>query len=99
MPPVVYSTTSLVELEKFMAETLCSQERLDIQQTHIKRTLIRQGLHVIGLSVSVQGPRLMRSQAIWAEQENRILFYDSAGKRFAVVKLAESPVLEAATAA
>jgi len=76
-----------------MAQTLCSHERLDMEQAHIRRTLMRQGTQIVGVSMRVEGPRLMRSHAIWAERENRILFYDSAGHRFAIVKLSESPEL------
>ena len=93
MPPVVFSSTSLTELDRFMAQTLCSHERLDMQQVQIRRTFMRQGTQIIGLAMRIEGPRLMRSHAIWAERENRILFYDSAGHRFAIVKLSESPEL------
>lgn len=64
-----------------------------MRQVQIRRTLVRQGQESIGLAIRVEGPRLMRSHAIWAERENRILFYDSAGHRFAIVKLSESPLL------
>lgn len=74
-----------------MLQTLCNHERLEAGLVQVKRTLMRQGVEIIGFVIRVQGPRLMRSHAIWAERENRILFYDSAGQRFAVVKLSESP--------
>lgn len=76
-----------------MLQTLCDHERLDARLVQVKRTLMRQGPEIIGLVIRVQGPRLMRSHAIWAERENRILFYDSAGHRYATVKLSESPEL------
>jgi hypothetical protein len=98
MPPVVYSTTSLLDLEQFMLRELCEQEKLDIQQVKKQRSMMRQGSEITGLIVRVEGPRLMRSQAIWASQENRILFYNSAGQRFAVVKLADSPQIVAEAA-
>jgi hypothetical protein len=91
MPPVVFSTTSFSELEQFMAQTLCNQERLDVGQVKVRRTLMRQGSEIIGLVMRIEGTRMMRSHAIWAERENRILFYDSAGHRFAIVNLSESP--------
>lgn len=98
MPPAVFSTTSFTELEQFMLQTLCHHERLEAGLVQVRRTLMRQGAEVIGLVIRVQGPRLMRSHAIWAERENRILFYDSAGHRFAVVKLSESPEIAQAAA-
>lgn len=76
-----------------MAHALCNYERLDIEQVQVRRTVMRQGPQIIGLVVRIQGPRLMRSHAIWAEKEHRILFYNSAGQRFAVVSLAEAPEL------
>ena len=94
MPPVVYATTSFTELERFMASTLCDQERMDVGQVKIRRTVMRQGTTVIGFVVRIEGPRLTRCHAIWAEREYRVLFYNSAGQRFAVVKLAESPHLQ-----
>lgn len=93
MPPVVYSTTSFADLERFMTQVLCEQERLDPDQVHVKRTLMRKGASIVGLVMRIAGTRLMQSHAIWAERENRILFYNSAGHRFAVVKLAEAPDL------
>lgn len=93
MPPAVFSTTSISELESFMVETLCNHEKLDVQQAMVKRSLIRTGSSPVGLVVRLQGPRQMRSHAIWAERESRILFYDSAGHRFAIVRLAEMPDL------
>ncbi|MFO0815974.1 MAG: hypothetical protein U0796_22380 [Gemmatales bacterium] len=98
MPPAVYSTTSVLELEQFMSQQLCEHERLDSEQVKKRRSVMRQGNEITGLIMRIEGPRLMRSQAIWAARENRILFYDSAGQRFAVVKLAESPELVAAAA-
>jgi hypothetical protein len=41
----------------------------------------------------VEGPRLLRTSAVWSADEDRILFYDSNGVRFRDVKLSESPSL------
>ncbi len=37
------------------------------------------------------GPRQVRAYAVWAGEEDRILFYDSTGVRFAETRLTESP--------
>lgn len=79
------------ELEHFMIDGLCDHEKLDRQQVRIQRSVMRKGAAIIGLVIRIEGPRLMRSQALWVESENRVLFYNSAGLRFATVKLAESP--------
>lgn len=76
-----------------MTESLCSQEKLDAEQVKLQKSLVRRGSTAIGMVIRVEGPRLMRSHAIWIERENRILFYDSSGKRFSTVQLAESPEL------
>ena len=98
MPPVVYSTTSMLELEQFMIVHLCDQERLDVEQVQRRRSVMRQGAEIRGMIVRVEGTRLTRSHAIWAALENRVLFYNSAGQRFAEVRLADSPDLTTLTA-
>ena len=44
-----------------------------------------------GLFFQVEGPRLLKTYAVWAGDEHRILFYDSTGRRFQEVRLSESP--------
>jgi hypothetical protein len=44
-----------------------------------------------GLFFQVQGPRLVKTYAVWAGEEGRILFYDSTGQRFAQTRLSEAP--------
>lgn len=79
------------ELEHFMIDGLCDHEKLDRLQVRIQRSVIRRGATIVGLVIRIEGPRLMRLQALWVEPENRVLFYNSAGQRFATVKLAEAP--------
>ena len=42
-------------------------------------------------NVKVNGPRAVRVYAIWAGEENRILFYDSTGVRYAETRLSDAP--------
>jgi hypothetical protein len=44
-----------------------------------------------GLFFQVNGPRSVKVFAVWAGEENRILFYDSIGLRFAETRLSEAP--------
>ena len=44
-----------------------------------------------GLFFEVQGPRMVRTHAVWAGEEGRILFYDTHGQRFAQTRLSEGP--------
>ena len=39
----------------------------------------------------VEGPRRMRSSALWVGEENRILFYDTGGVRFHETQMSEAP--------
>jgi hypothetical protein len=94
MFPSVFSTTSYAELERFIHRTLCEHERFDPDHTVLKKSVLRRGGQVAGLMLRVEGNRLHRSHAVWAEGEHRVLFYNSAGQRFGEVKLAESPDLD-----
>ena len=44
-----------------------------------------------GLFFQAQGPRLLKTYAVWAGEENRVLFYDSTGERFAECRLSDAP--------
>jgi hypothetical protein len=91
MVPPVYATTSYPELERFIHQALCDHERFDPASTVLRKTALRQAGRVVGIMLRVEGSRLHRSHAVWADAENRVLFYNSAGQRFGEMKLAESP--------
>ena len=48
----------------------------------IKRLITRKG-KPCGLFLQALGPRLLKNFAIWAGDENRILYYNSSGERVA----------------
>ena len=79
------------ELRKFVRGMLCDRDRLEPAGVPFSEAPVRRNGNVCGIYFEVQGPRLMRSHAIWAYDEHRILFYDSTGTRFAEVRLAEAP--------
>ena len=63
------------------------------------QALITRAGRPCGLFFQVQGPRHVRSYALWAGAEDRILFYDGCGQRFAETKLSDAPdPLELSTA-
>ena len=95
MIPPVFSTTCYSELERFIHSALCEHERFDADQTVLKKSALRQSGKVVALLLRVESSRSHRSHAVWADAENRVLFYNSAGQRFGEVKLAESPDLQA----
>ena len=88
---VVASLPTLDDLRRHILETLCSHDRLDPQQVALHEgTIVRSG-RCCGLFFQISGPRHLKSYAVWAGEENRILFYDSGGLRFSETRLSESP--------
>jgi hypothetical protein len=79
------------ELRRFVRQVLSDHDRLDSAQCPFYEAIITRSGRVCGLAFELQGPRLMRSRAIWAADEHRILFYDTIGARFAEVQLSEEP--------
>jgi hypothetical protein len=87
----VASLATIEELRRHVLETLCGHDHLDPNQTPMRQGLITRSGRPCGLFFQVQGPRLLKNYAVWAGEENRILFYDSTGLRFAITRLSEAP--------
>lgn len=87
----VASLPTLTELCEHVLTTLCQHDNLDPDQTPIHQALITRHGKPCGLFFQVLGPRLLRNYAVWAGEENRILFYNSCGERVAETRLSESP--------
>lgn len=85
------SLPTLDDLRSHILTTLCSQDQLDPKQTPLHQALIRRSGRTCGLYFQVQGPRLLKTYAIWSGEENRVLFYDSTGLRFAETRLSDGP--------
>jgi hypothetical protein len=85
------SLPSLEKLRQHVHQTLCARDRLDPQQTALHQARIARSGKPCGMFFLVQGPRLLKNYAVWAGEENRILFYDSTGVRFAETRLSEGP--------
>jgi hypothetical protein len=79
------------ELQAHVLKVLCDHDRLDPGQTPLRRAVITRAGRPCGLFFQVQGPRLVKTYAVWAGEEDRILFYDSTGNRFAQTRLSEAP--------
>src|SRR5437762_14225320 len=86
----VVALPSRGELRQFVRQTLCGQDHLDVDQTPLYEALLTRSGRRCGLYFEVHGPRLVRSCAIWAGEEHRILFYNSMGDRFAEFRLSEA---------
>jgi hypothetical protein len=87
----VASLPTVEELRRHVLQILCSKDQLDPAQTPLLEGRITRRGKICGLFFQVQGPRLLQTYAVWAEEEDRILFYDSTGERFAETRLSESP--------
>lgn len=82
---------TLDEVRRHVLETLCAHDHLDPGQTPLNQSVITRRGKPCGLFFQAQGPRLLKTYAVWAGEENRILFYDSTGARFAETRLSDGP--------
>jgi len=87
----VISLPTIEVLRRHILETLCSHDLLDPRQAVVHEGVIRRSGRPCGLFVQVSGTRKMNCYAVWAGDENRVLYYDSGGRRFAETRLSESP--------
>ena len=91
MTTAVISLPTLDDLRQHVLETLCKHDHLDPEQAPFYQGLVTRRGRACGLFFQVQGPRQVRTYALWAGEENRILFYDVSGHRFAETKLSDAP--------
>jgi hypothetical protein len=91
MDVAVVSLVNLDSLRRYVLKTLCAHDQLDPAQTPLHQAVILRSGKPCGLFFQVQGPRQLRTYAVWAGQEDRILFYDSTGARVAETRLSDGP--------
>jgi hypothetical protein len=89
--PAVVALPTVEELRKHVLQTLCAHDRLEPGNTPLHQAIIKRSGRACGLFFQVQGPRMLKTYAVWAGEEDRILFYDSTGLRFAETRLSEAP--------
>jgi hypothetical protein len=87
----VAALPTMNDLRLYVLNILCQHDNLDPGQTPMEQALITRHGRPCGLYFQVQGPRLLKNYAIWAGEENRILYYNSSGERVAETKLSEAP--------
>jgi hypothetical protein len=87
----VASLPTLDDLRRHILQVLCAHDHLDPTQTPLCQAIISRRGKPCGLFFQAQGPRLVKTYAVWAGEENRILFYDSTGLRFGETRLSEGP--------
>ncbi len=82
---------TMEELRQHVRATLCQHDQLDPEQTPLHQSVIKRAGRPCGLFFQVHGPRMVKTYAVWAGEEGRILFYDSQGLRFGQTRLSEGP--------
>lgn len=87
----VLSLPTLEDLRHHVYQMLCSHDHLDLAQTPMQEVLLKRSGKPCGMTFQVNGPRMVKTYAVWAAQERRILFYDSTVMRFAETRLMKSP--------
>ncbi len=87
----VVSLPTLDALRDHVRQALCAHDQLDPTQTPMHQAVITRSGRPCGLFFQVQGPRMVKTYAVWAGDEDRILLYDSNGQRFGEVRLSEAP--------
>lgn len=91
MKVTVRSLPGVDDLRNYVHETLCLHDHIDPQQAPLQHFRITRRDRLCGFYFQVNGPRSLKVHAIWAGDENRILFFDSTGTRYAETRLSESP--------
>lgn len=89
MGPAVVGFSSGDELAAFVHAALCEKDALDPRQTPLFRTPLKKAGRTCGIVFHVEGPRLLRTSAVWSADDDRVIFYDSTGTRFREMTIAE----------
>lgn len=95
MTSPVVAFSAVEDLAAYVHQVLCDKDALDPQQAPLFRTPLKKAGRVCGVVFHVEGPRLLRTSAVWSADADRIIFYDSTGTRFLDVRLSESPPVSA----
>ena len=91
MTTAVRAFTTVEQLRSYVHVTLCEHDALELTNAPLSQSPITRRGRVCGLFFQVRGPRSVKLYAVWAGEENRILFYDSTGIRYAEARLSEAP--------
>ncbi|HSQ56434.1 MAG TPA: hypothetical protein VLM40_11895 [Gemmata sp.] len=99
MSQAVVACAAVEDVAALVHQVLCQKDALDPNQTPLFRTPVLKAGRACGMVFHVEGPRLLRTSAVWSADDDRIIFYDSCGLRFHEVRLSESPLLPQSQAA
>lgn len=84
----------LNDLRKYVNETLCHNDQLEIGAFQMTERILMRGGRPCGIFFCLHGPRSVKFTAIWETDRNTILFYGSTGQRFQRTQLVAAPRLE-----
>src|SRR4051794_7368582 len=79
MSSAVVAFDAVEDLAAFVHQVLCDKDALDPNQTPLFRTPLKKAGRACGLIFHVEGPRLLRTSAVWSSDADRVIFYDSTG--------------------
>jgi hypothetical protein len=92
------AVSTMDDLRAHVLQTLCSRDQADPLQSPLHEAVITRAGRPCGMYFQTRGPRTARTHAIWAAEEDRLLFYDSRGIRFSETHLSEAPAVPAQVA-
>jgi hypothetical protein len=97
MPTEIQRLDDLTALRRYVSETLCEKDQLEVNSFPISEQILVRCGAPCGVYFCLHGPRSLRLTAIWETDRNTILFYGSRGERFRRTQLIAAPDLDAAT--
>ncbi|CAN5480823.1 hypothetical protein BH11PLA2_BH11PLA2_48040 [soil metagenome] len=81
-------------LSEYVQKELCERDALDKATTPFVKTKVLRGGQPWGYVFHVEGPRMLRTSAVWSMADDAIVFYNSTGTRVKEVRLSESPNMD-----
>jgi len=86
---------SVNQLRRFVSQTLCQWNDIEVGVFHLTESLITRGGSSCGVFFCLHGPRSVKLTAVWETDKNTILFYGSTGEKFQKTELTQAPELAA----
>jgi hypothetical protein len=91
MDAITLALPTLAQLREHVHQRLCQRDQLEAAHTPLHQAIIQRAGEPCGLFFQAQGPRMLKTYAVWAAREHRVLFYGTDGSRFGETKLSEAP--------
>lgn len=85
---------NLNDLRKYVNETLCHNDQLEIGAFRMTERILMRGSRPCGIFFCLHGPRSVKFTAVWETDRNTILFYGATGEKFHKTQLVAAPRLD-----